>query len=568
MTFAGGLSFLHLLPFLYQGQLKKESFMMASTTDTPSQIADHQRTISLLCSIAQEEYRDGASLLEQIVYDVVNLYVGVWPEYEACQVGYHTIGHCADVALLTARAMVGWNRTEAVPFDQEHFLMGVTAALFHDSGYIKDRGDDKGCGGKFTFTHVERSKRILADYLLAKKWAEATIAETVSLIDVTEFCHSPDLELLYPKAPTRQLASILGTADLIAQMSDVNYMVNIKALFQEFEEAYDFLGREELRSQGHRVYGSASEMLDETVTFYEQTVLPRLRCLGRMDRYLIAFFGDGRNPYLENITANLAGQLLSAEAQWQRIGSVLTALGTISQEQLAEALRRQRNSGQHVESPVVVSFKKRFLDWANLQRKQETLGDILIAMEAIEPKVLCQGLLAQVLPPVALADLSREYLELLLKISVMLHSSFNDPWMFQQVLALVAEQLGCVGGSILLEVPERQEMIVAVSTLLAKEHFEGKVVPADKGLAGWVCSHGQTAIINSIDQDCRFDKTCDRRSPCAPESLLAVPMYLNGSRFGVVEMFNKNGAGFTESDAALMVMVANIISVALGAILA
>lgn len=554
--------------FLYQGQRKKESFMMASTTGVPCQGADYLRTIALILSVAQDAYADGGAALNEITQDVVALYAGEWPAFEACQVGYHTIDHCTDVALLTARAMVGWNRTEAVPFDQTHFLMGVTAALFHDSGYIKDRGDEKGCGGKYTFTHVERSKRILADYLRAKKWTDRAVTETVSLLDVTEFSQLPDLPALYPVTESRRLACILGTADLIAQMSDVNYMANIKGLFQEFEEAYEFLGRQKLQALGHRVYGSADEMLSETVTFYEHTVLPRLRALGRMDRYLVAFFGDGRNPYLENITANLAGQLLSVEAQWQRIGSVLTALGTISQEQLVEALRRQKNSGQHKEAPAAGSFKKRFLTWANLQRKQETLGDILIDMEAIKPKVLCQGLLAQVLPPVAFADLNREQLELLLKISVMLHSSLNDPWMFEQVVGLVAEQLGCVGGSILLEVPERQEMIVAVSTLLAKEHFEGKVIPADKGLAGWVCSHGQTAIVNSIDQDGRFDRTCDRRSPCAPESLLAVPMYLNGSRFGVVEMFNKNGAGFTESDAALMVMVANIISVALGAILA
>lgn len=542
--------------------------MMARTNDTPGQLEEHLRTISMICDIFQDEYHDGSTDLGQILHDVVDLYAGHWPNYEACQVGYHTIGHCTDVALLSARAMVGWNRTEAPPFTPEHFMMAVAAALFHDSGYIKDRGDDQGHGGKYTFSHVERSKRILADYVRGKDWSEMAIVETVSLLDATEFSHPPELESRYPAAVTRRLACILGTADLIAQMSDVNYMANIKNLFKEFEEAYEFFGREELERQGCRVYGSATEMLNETVGFYEHTVLPRLRHFGRMDRYLIAFFGDGRNPYLENITANLAGQILSKEVQWQRIGSVLTALGTISQEQLAEALRRQKNSDNHVEPIPVASFKKRFLNWANLHKKQETLGDILIGMEAVEPKVLCQGLLAQILPPVGFAELSRDRLELLLKISVMLHSSFNDPWMFQQVLALVAEQLDCVGGSILLEVPDRQEMIVAVSTLLAKEHFEGKTIPADKGLAGWVCRHGQSAIVNCIEQDARFDNTCDRRSPCAPESLLAVPMYLNGSRFGVVEMFNKHGAGFSESDAALMVMVANIISVALGAILA
>ena len=543
---------------------------MAYHDDSPGHTDNHLQTITLICDIFQEEYHDGSTDLGQILHDVVDLYAGRWPDYEACQVSYHTIQHCTDVALLTVRLIVGWNRTEATPFSQKHFKMAVAAALFHDSGYIKDRGDLKGHGGKYTFTHVERSKQILHDYLSRKHWPESTVAETVALIDATEFNQTPDMEGLYPDAVARGLASILGTADLIAQMSDVNYMANINALYQEVDEAYEFFGRQNIKLQGYKIYDSASEMLEETVAFYEHTVLPRLRHFGRMDRYLIAFFGDGRNPYLENITANLSGQILSKEVQWQRIGSILTAIGTINPEQLNEALRLQSKSKKKSQTEVttVASFQKRFLNWASIHKRQKTLGDILIAMKAVEPKLLCQGLLAQILPPEGFAELSRERLELLLKISIMLHSSFTDPWMFQQVVTLVAEELDCAGGSILLAVPDRQEMIVAVSTLLAREHFEGKTVPADKGLAGWVCLHGQPAIVNAIDQDARFDTTLDQRCQSPPESLLAVPMHHNGSRFGVVEMFNKRGAGFSESDAALMVMVANIIAVALGAILA
>lgn len=541
---------------------------MAHTNDASGLMNNHLRTITMICDIFQEEYRDGSTDLGQILRDVVDLYEGRWPAYEACQVTYHTIHHCTDVALLTARIMVGWNRSEPDTFSLEHFKMAICAALFHDSGYLKDRGDQVGHGGKYTFTHVERSKRMLADYLTARHWPEPSIAQTVGLVDATEFSHTPEVAALYPDTVTRNLACILGTADLIGQMSDINYMANINNLFLEFEEAYTLVGREELQRQGHRIYGSAAEILDETVAFYEHIVLPRLRHFGRMDRYLIAFFADGRNPYLENITANLAGQILNKEAQWQRIGSILTAIGTINQEQLREALRRQCKAGSLHEPLPMASFQKRFLSWTNVNRNHKTLGDILIDMEAVEPKVLCQGLLTQILPRAGFADLSRERVELLLKIAIILHSSCNDPWIFQQVLAMVAEQLDCAGGSILLAVPDRQEMIVAVSTLLAQEHFTGKTIPADKGLAGWVFLHGQPAIVNAIDQDSRFDNSCDRRSPSRPESLLAVPMYYNGTRFGVVEMFNTRGAGFTESDAALMVMVANIVAVSLGRILA
>lgn len=541
--------------------------MMAHSHDTPSQSGRHLHTISLISTIFQEEYHNGSSRLGEILHDVVGLYQGSWPAYEACQVGYHTLQHSTDVALLVARIIVGWNRTDAKHFSQEHFITAVTTALFHDSGYIKDRGDTVGHGGKYTFTHVERSKQIMAGYLAGRECPASTIKQAFALLDATEFSQPIDLEGSYPDRITRQLAAILGTADLIAQMSDINYISNIHALFEEVEEAYTLIGRDKLQRQGHRIFESAASMLNETVTFYEQVIMPRLRQFGRVERYLINFFGNGRNPYLENIIANLTGQLLDKNSQWQRIGSILTSLGAISQDQLAEALRQQRASEVIPQSPPpLASFQKRFLNWSNGYKEQKSLGDILLSMRAINPEDLCQGLVAQILPPSEVISLNRERLELLLKITIMLHSACRDPWIFQQIISLAAAELSCAGGSILLAVPDRQEMIIAISTLLAKEHFEGKIIPADKGLAGWVYSHGQPAIVNAVDQDTRVEKSIDRPTQFPPESILAVPMCSNGNRFGVLEMFNKTN-GFTDTDAALLVMVANVIAVALGAIL-
>lgn len=541
--------------------------MMAHSNDTPTLEERPLHTISLISTIFQEEYQAGSTSLGEILHDVVELYQGHWPAYEPCQVGYHTLQHSIEVALLTARIVAGWNRSEPESFSQDHFVTVVTAALFHDSGYIKDRGDTIGFGGKFTFDHVARSKRILAEYLTSRDWPISRINQTVALLDTTEFNHTPDLDESFPDPLTRRLASILGTTDLIAQMSDLNYIANIRALFQELEEAYTIIGRKELERQGHRVFDSAEALLHETVNFYEHKVLPRLRNFGNVYSYLVNFFGNGRNPYLESIVANFSVQLLGKDSPWQRIGSILTSLGAISQDQLAEALRRQKSLANPLPPPQIVSFQRRFLNWSNGATEQKTLGDILISMGAISPATLSQGLISQVLPPRDFSSLDREQIELLLKISVMLHGACHDPWVFQQIISLTASQIGCSGGSILLAVPDRHEMIVAVSTLLAREHFEGKTIPADKGLAGWVFSHGQAAIINSIDTDTRIEKALDRRSPNPPQSILAVPMCHNSGRFGVMEMYDKPD-GFTDDDAALLVMIANIIAVALGDILA
>lgn len=541
--------------------------MMAQCNDTPSLDGKPIHSISLILAIFREEYPVATTSLEEILHDVVDLYEGRWPGFEACQVGYHTLQHSTDVALLVARIVAGWNRTEIGTFSQDHFVTVVTAALFHDCGYIKDRGDQVGFGGKFTFSHVERSKKISADYLKTRDWPLSRIAQVEDLIDATDFHQTVDLEKSYPDSVMSQLASILGTADLIAQMSDVNYIANIHALFQEMEEAYSVVGRDQLEGQGHRIFDSADAILNETVDFYENNVLPRLRNFGNVYQYLGNFFGDGRNFYLESIIANLSGKLLDSDSQWQRIGSILTSLGAITQDQLTEALRRQQSLEQPRPQPPPLSFQRRFLNWSNGNTEKKTLGDILIVMGAISPTTLSQGLVSQVLPPKDFAQLNHDQLELLLRTSVMLHGACHDPWIFQQIISLGAKQLGCAGGSILLAVPDRQEMVVAVSTLLTREHFEGKIIPADKGLAGWVFTHGQPAIVNSIDTDTRIEKSLDRRTPSPPpKSILAVPMCHNHGSFGVFEMYSKPN-GFTERDASLLLMVANIIAVALDTIL-
>jgi len=64
----------------------------------------------------------------------------------------------AAVTLLTAQITAGWNIYKGhTPLPREIFICGLIAALFHDSGYIKERGDISGRGGKYTFRHEERS---------------------------------------------------------------------------------------------------------------------------------------------------------------------------------------------------------------------------------------------------------------------------------------------------------------------------------------------------------------------------------------------------------------------------
>ena len=301
---------------------------------------------NLILDVARAEYGRIPPRLTGLLDDVSSLYRGGWETYEACQTGYHNLGHAIDVTLLTARMIAGWNRLddEAHPrLNEELFLTAMAAAMFHDAGYIKEKGDTQGRGGKYSFNHEDRSMAMAGRYLSEHGWPERSLTLVPNIISTTKFHRPLELQGLFETKEEEVIGRMMATADLVAQMADVNYMQRINDLYAELQEAYSFEGEENLEKRGFKVFSSAGEMVAGTVDFYENFVLPRLQTLGRMDQYLVSFFGGGRNPYLENIMANLSGQLLDQRSRWRRLGDILEDLGLVSKEQIDSALQMQRN---------------------------------------------------------------------------------------------------------------------------------------------------------------------------------------------------------------------------------
>ena len=526
---------------------------------------DLQVRIDLLLDIAVSEYgREAAARLETLVADVIDLFEGRWQSHEACQTGYHNLGHAIDVALLTARMTGGWNRAEKdAPIDEATFLAGIAAALFHDSGYIKDKGDSRGTGGKFSFTHEKRSMEIARAYLSSHGWPEESVRLVPEFISLTEFHGELELEGRFQSPAAAVMGRMVATADLVAQMADVDYMKRINDLFAELKEAYENEGEETLKARGIKVYRSAREMIDGTIDFYENFVLPRLATLGRMDRYLVAFFGDGRNPYLENIAANLSGQLVDRHTGWRRLGDILKELGLVRPELLDQAIayqNRRKDETRETEKRSLVAILGRWLEESRNARA--SLGEILMDMDAISAPILRQGLIQQMLPSALVSRLSREEMLFLLKVSLLLQSISRGPWLFGQILEMTNELLGCERSYILLVNPDKHGMFVAVPTGPEQGQENGREVPTDKGLAGWVLSHGRPAMVNNPSQD---ERCGGGSSECGYEarSILAVPLHINGEMVGVMEVINKHDNTFVEHDVDVLTLLANVIAVSL-----
>ncbi|MEJ2688359.1 MAG: GAF domain-containing protein [Deltaproteobacteria bacterium] len=529
--------------------------------------ASEESKIEQIRDLVAMELEEVPTRLDELIDDVKALYEGNWDTYQQCQVGYHNFGHALDVSLAAGRMIAGWNLQAKEKIGEELLLSALAAALFHDAGYLKDKNDDEGKGGKFTFSHVPRSMEMAGQYLKSRQWPETICRLVPTIISLTEFNQPVDLQDKFQQPMAETVARMVATADLIAQMSDVSYMEHIEDLFQEFTEAYEVEGREKLRRRGVKVFGSAKEISEATTSFYRGFVLPRLSQLGGMSRYLIAFYGEDRNPYLESIAANLAGEAAGYQMHWRRIGNILAELGAVTAEQIRQALKVQRLGAEDTaHASSLESLRKKANHWIVQQLQGDYLGDILMQVSALPPSILRQGVIAQILPVDFTMRLNSRELLLLLHIMILLQNIHNGSWIFQQLLELVNEILECKA-SLIMKADETEHLLTVAYAAGDTSRQMEMTFAIDKGLAGWVFQHGKPRTVNRQEME-------DKRSGPEQEAvlpravnMLAVPLYISGKRIGVIETVNKRSGEFTAHEMNLLSLIGNLISQSLPAAL-
>jgi hypothetical protein len=239
--------------------------------------------------------------------DFERLFSGHFPGYLGCDTVYHDMQHSLDDTLAMARLLAGYERTQAPEqrLGAERALLGIIVGLFHDAGYIRQIDDTQHRNGaEFTRTHVTRGANFLARYLPAIGLANWVPVAT-QVIHFTGY-EVPFKDIRLDDVRDRRVGHLLGTADMLAKMSDRCYLEKCRdRLYPEFVlggVAMQRADNGDLKVQ----YGSGLDVLRQTPQFFELTMRTRLDGeFGAAYRYLECLYG-GRNPYLEAINRNLA----------------------------------------------------------------------------------------------------------------------------------------------------------------------------------------------------------------------------------------------------------------------
>ena len=239
--------------------------------------------------------------------DFERLFTGQFPGYLGCDTVYHDLQHSLDDTLAMARLLAGYERTHAAEqrFGAERALMGLVCALFHDAGYIREAHDTKHRNGaELTRTHVSRGAQFLAHYLPTLGMGDWVPVAT-QIVHFTGY-EVPFDQIRLDDARDRRVGHLLGTADMMAQMSDRCYLEKCRdRLYPEFVLGGLAISRSE--EGGLKVlYGSGLDVLRSTPEFFAETMRTRLDGeFGGAYRYVEALFG-GQNPYMEAIEGHLA----------------------------------------------------------------------------------------------------------------------------------------------------------------------------------------------------------------------------------------------------------------------
>jgi hypothetical protein len=268
-------------------------------------LADPRIVCKEVCAILRSlEPNSDLRPVEQ-AFDVFGrLYAGVLPGYLGCETWYHDAQHSLDCALAMARLLEGHERgTPAeLRLGERRARLGVIAALFHDAGYIRKSTDEERHGAEFTLFHVHRGGEFLAEFLPTVGFApEARLAEL--LVHFTGFEMALDrIEVRHPL--DRRLGFILGSADVLAQMSDRCYLEKCRDfLYAEFEICG--LAGTSHADGAKPLYASPEELLNRTPAFHDQIWKERMDGhFESVHRYATTHF-DGRNLYLGAIEGHM-----------------------------------------------------------------------------------------------------------------------------------------------------------------------------------------------------------------------------------------------------------------------
>ncbi len=149
------------------------------------------------------------------------------------------------------------------------------------------------------------------------------------------------------------------------------------------------------------------------------------------------------------------------------------------------------------------------------------------------------------------------------QIAYAITSSMDLDEVLRRTMAGINEILEVEAGSILLLDEQTDELYFKITLRGENKQVTSFRLKRGEGLAGWVVSNNQPTISNNVQTDKRFCHVIDDAIGFKTNTVLCVPLVVQGKPLGVVEVINKRSGPFDADDLELLVSMAASVGIAL-----
>ena len=117
--------------------------------------------------------------------------------------------------------------------------------------------------------------------------------------------------------------------------------------------------------------------------------------------------------------------------------------------------------------------------------------------------------------------------------------------------------------SMLMVDEEKQELAFELALGAKGKEVSAFRIKIGEGIAGWVAQTGKPTIVNDTQKDPRFAPRFDTKTQFNTRSILCAPLISRGRTIGVVEIINKLGGRFTQSDLEVLLTLVEPCAIAI-----
>jgi diguanylate cyclase (GGDEF)-like protein len=133
----------------------------------------------------------------------------------------------------------------------------------------------------------------------------------------------------------------------------------------------------------------------------------------------------------------------------------------------------------------------------------------------------------------------------------------------ETIMTRIQQLIPSEAWSMLMVDEEKQELTFELALGEKGKDVAGFRVKIGEGVAGWVAQTGKPTIVNNTAKDPRFAKRFDTETQFKTRSILCAPLISRGRTIGVVQVINRRGGRFTQTDLDLLMTMVEPCAIAI-----